>query len=31
MMQQVLQKSETLWQLLEKGRGDRVRGVQARD
>lgn len=25
MMQQVLQKSETLWQLLEKGRGDRVR------
>ena len=27
MMQQVLQKSETLWQLLEKGRGDRVRIV----
>lgn len=27
MMQQVLQESETLWQLLEKGRGDRVRIV----
>lgn len=27
MMQQVLQKSEKLWQLLEKGRGDRVRIV----
>ena len=27
MMQQVLQKSETLWQLLEKGRGNRVRIV----
>ena len=26
-MQQVLQESETLWQLLEKGRGDRVRIV----
>ena len=25
MMQQVLQKSETLWQLLERGRGDRVK------
>ena len=27
MMKQVLQESETLWQLLEKGRGDRVRIV----
>ena len=27
MIRQVLQKSETLWQLLEKGRGDRVRIV----
>ena len=27
MIQQVLQKSETLWQLLEKGRGDRVKIV----
>lgn len=27
MMQQVLQKSETLWKLLERGRGDRVRIV----
>ena len=27
MQQQVLQKSETMWQLLEKGRGDRVKVV----